>query len=387
MDSRADPSATRGSLIRRSAVGALTTLLSTFPSTAISQDVRSVRMSPPDATLAEEFTTISSVRELGNGQVLITDRREQRAVLADFRTGQVSPVAGRGQGPGEYSSPPQVFPLRGDSSLLVARTQRRWILMHGARIASTLPPDAQPLLQTQGLVLGTDTLGRVLSTRMPAPRPGVTQVSARDSLELVLVERGSGRSDTIARLRRMASTSKLEVDAQGREKSVSYDRPGVMPTEEIATIFADGAVAIARLNPFRVEWRLPNGSWIRGDSVPIRPVRLDARQKQWYMKTIAGGGAPQRPETVSGWPETIPPFLSTVFPLVAASDGRLLVRRTRDAAHPDTRYLIINRQGLLEAEIALPARQSIVGFGRRHVYVIATDADGVQRLQRHPWAN
>jgi hypothetical protein len=32
-----------------------------------------------------------------------------------------------------------------------------------------------------------------------------------------------------------------------------------MQTEETAVVFQDGAVAVARLKPFRVDWRLPDG--------------------------------------------------------------------------------------------------------------------------------
>ena len=354
---------------------------------AAAQVVRAVTVKPPDAVLAEEFTAVSSIRELENGRVLLTDRREQRALVVDFRTGQVSPFARRGHGPGEYGSPPQIFQLAGDSSLLVARTQRRWLLLHGGMVVSTLPPDAPAIVQTQASIIGTDSLGRVLTTKAPQARPGVTVVSTRDSLELVLVDRNSGTSDTVARLRRMASRSSLTLDAQGREKESSFDRPGVMSTEETAAIFPDGAVAIARLDPFRIDWRFANGSWIRGDSLPVRPVALDARQKQWYMRAIAGDAAPQPPETLSGWPATIPPFLSTISPLTAASDGRLLVRRSRDADHNGTRYLIVNRRGQLDGEISLAPNISIVGVGRRSLYTTATDSDGIQRLQRHPWPN
>ena len=350
------------------------------------QSFRAIRLSPADALLGEEFIAVSSLRELSDGKVLVTDRREQRIVLVDFRTQQVSPVSRRGQGPGEYSSPPLLFPLAGDSSLLVARTQRRWILMHGPNVVSTLPPNDAALLAARSNVLGTDTVGRVLTSRAPSPQAGVTVITSRDSLALVFVDRASGQADTIARLRRATSRSTLTLDAQGKEKSSSFDQPGVMSTEEVAAAFPDGAVAIARLSPFRVDWRLPNGTWVRGDSLPIRPVPIDARQKQWYMKLQAGDDPPEPPETLGPWPSVFPPFLSGSSPLLAASDGRLLIRRPRDADHNDTRYLLINRRGQAEAELTLPSNSSIVGFGTHSAYVIVTDGDGIQRLHRHRWS-
>jgi hypothetical protein len=158
-----------------------------------------------------------------------------------------------------------------------------------------------------------------------------------------------------------------------------------MATEEVAAIFPDGAVAVARLCPFRIDWRLPSGRWVRGDSIPIRPVVIDAKQKRWYMKAIAGDKAPKAPETLSGWPAAIPPFLSNPFPLLVAPEGRLLIRRPRDADHNGTRYLVVDRRGKLIGEISLEPNLAILGFGRHHAFLAATDNDGVQTVRRHPW--
>jgi hypothetical protein len=349
------------------------------------QTVQSLSLQPSNGRLAEEFEALSSIRELGDGRLLLTDRRQQRLVLANLTTGQVSAIGRRGQGPGEYGSPPQVFQLRADSSLLVARTQRRWLLLDGASIVATLPPDGAALRETRGVVIGTDTLGWILTTRTPPQQPGVTVTGKGDSLALLLVERATGRADTIARLRRMPSRSTLSVDAKGRETAASYDVIGIMETEEVATIFPDGAVAVARLDPFRIDWRLSNGTWVRGDSIGIIPVRLDARQKQWYMRVAAGNEPPKAPETVSGWPDVFPPFFPSALTLVPATDGRLLIRRPRDADHQGTRYLVVDRRGQPSGEITLAANQTILGFGRSHVFVTSTDNDGVQTIQRHPW--
>src|SRR5688572_10525457 len=349
------------------------------------QTVQPLSLQPSNGSLTEEFEALSSIRELRDGRLLLTDRRQQRLVLANLATGQVSTVGRRGQGPGEYSSPPQVFQLRGDSSLLVARTQRRWLLLDGASFVATLPPDEAALRETRGIVIGTDTLGRILTTRTPPQQPGVTVTGKGDSLALLLVERATGRADTIARLRRMPSRSTLSVDAQGRETAASYDVIGIMATEEVATIFPDGVVAVARLDPFRVDWRLPSGAWVRGDSIAIRPMTIDTRQKRWYMQVTAGNEAPKAAETLSGWPAAFPPFYSSPVPLIPAADGRLLIRRPRDADHQGTRYLVIDRRGQLSGEITLTQNQSILGFGRSHVFVTSTDNDGVQTIRRHSW--
>ena len=37
------------------------------------------------------------------------------------------------------------------------------------------------------------------------------------------------------------------------------------------------------------------------------------------------------------------------------------------------------------ARLQLPPDHQIVGFGARSVYVVVTDEDDLQRIQRHPW--
>ena len=63
-----------------------------FVSLGTSQVGSQIKLPAANASLAEEFTVIGSVRELSDGRVLITDPREGRVVVADLRTGAVQQV-------------------------------------------------------------------------------------------------------------------------------------------------------------------------------------------------------------------------------------------------------------------------------------------------------
>lgn len=89
------------------------------------------------------------------------------------------------------------------------------------------------------------------------------------------------------------------------------------------------------------------------------------------------------PDVLMDWPEVIPPFASNS--LVGSSDGRLLIRHEKSADHPETVYDVVDRAGVLERQLRMPANLQIVGFGATSVYVAARDEDGIQRLQRHAW--
>jgi hypothetical protein len=71
--------------------------------------------------------------------------------------------------------------------------------------------------------------------------------------------------------------------------------------------------------------------------------------------------------------------------LVAVPDGSLLILRTPTADHPGHRYDRINRRGQLIGWVELPAAEQLAAIGVRGAYVVSTDEDGIQRLQRHPW--
>lgn len=344
-----------------------------------------VRLQPPDAKLDEEFTILGSVRELSDGRVILTDPREMRMVVADLRTGKVEPIGRTGDGPGEYRMPAPVRALSGDSSFMADLLGLRWLLLDGARIVATIPPDAPAILVTGGLALGADVNGFVLSTKGPPPRTGAWEYGKGDSTASVRVARATGRADTVAWLRRAPGRGSMTVAADGRVVSSSASRQTLTVGEE-ALLFTDGWLAVTRLEPYRVDWRAPDGRWIHGAPLPVPLIKLDDREKRASVeRTARGSSQPARsPDTIKDWPATLPPY-TAASPLTASLDGRLLVMRQRSADHPETRYDVVNRRGILEVVITMPENERILGFGARSVYVVVTDEDGIQRVRRHPW--
>ncbi len=72
-----------------------------------------------DATYPEPFSYLSGVRELTDGRILAADPMSQVLLRIDLETGAVDTLGRHGKGPQEYEGPDQVFPLPGDSTLLV----------------------------------------------------------------------------------------------------------------------------------------------------------------------------------------------------------------------------------------------------------------------------
>jgi hypothetical protein len=347
------------------------------PIAAHGQQAPRLTLGPATASLSEEFSSLTWVREIKDGRLIVTDSRDGRVVVADPRTGKVEQISRRGQGPREYPSARPVWRINGDSSVMVD-SPRRWLLFDGARIVATLAPDAPGVAAAKGIPRGVDEVGHVYSSEfLPAAEKPIG-----DSTALVRIARANGQADTITRLSALVPR---RTSSPNKDGYFEFSLPTVAMADE-AVPFADGWVAVVRSNPYRVEWRAADGQWIRGAPLPFTSMRMDEKEKRAFMARLAAptGKTPSPPDSIPDWPATVPPYRSPVQ-LLAAVDGRLLVPRLATADNPEMRYDVVNRRGTLDAQLVLAANERIVGFGSGAVYVSVTDDDGIQRLRRHRW--
>lgn len=361
---------------RRSICATAVLLLGATPGEGYAQ-----RLAPADARLATEFIFIGSVRELSDGRVLISDPRERRVVVADMATGNIAQVGRAGRGPREYTSASSLRRLAGDSTLLIDGS-RRWVFFHGSRVVHTLPPDAPVARAAGGFELDVDTLGSVLVRIPRVVRRPAGDVRESDSIAVVHFRRvGTVRVDTIAYLRE--APRRLRTSREGGAMITRNTRVPFAVSEQ-ALLFPDGWTAIARLDPYRIDWRTPEGRILKGAPLPVTLEDLRPEDRRAVIDSY-----PPRPDgrpspiDLDAFPAKVPPFQREA--LLAAPDGRLLVRRTATASRPEGRYDIVDRAGRLAGHVVLSPNERIIGFGRRSVYVVSRDADGLERLRRHPW--
>lgn len=354
----------------------VTLLIAAFTSLSAQQAQR-LRLAPPNAALAEEFSYVTWVHELKNSRVIITDRGDGRIVVADLTSGTVTQIGRSGGGPREYSAARPVWWIGGDSALMID-PQRRWLLFDGAAIVATPGASMPAVAATRHTARGADTLGHVFTAGTVAGENG----PMGDSTALLRVTRSSGRVDTVGRLKAVVAR---QTSARNTDGFFSFQMPLVQTAEE-TVVFADGWIAIARLDPYRVDWRSVDGRWLKGAPLPVQARPLDDREKRAYMDRIANetGRPAQTADAITDWPEMVPPWRSPSM-LFAAPDGRAVIPRLASADSPETRYDVINRRGSFDGAVILAANQRIVGFGTRSVYVVSSDDAGLQRLQRHPW--
>jgi hypothetical protein len=339
------------------------------------QQVPRLTLAPANASLDEELSNLTWVRELKDGRLIVTDGRDGRIVLADLKSGKVEQISRKGQGPGEYPRALPVWSIGGDSSVMVD-AQQRWLLFDGPRVVATLPPDAPAVAAGRGLPRGADAVGHVYTA---AFLPGQGRPIG-DSTALVRVSRATGKPDTLTRLRALVARGGR--DSRG---NFNFSMPTIAMADEPA-VFADGWVAVVRTDAYRVEWRSPDGKWTRGAPLPFTTLRMNEREKRAYVDRVAraNGRGAMAIDSITDWPEMVPPYRSPAN-FVGSPDGRLLIQRLASAEHPETRYDLVNRRGTLDGQLVMPPNERIVSFGTASVYVAVTDDDGIQRVRRHPW--
>lgn len=351
--------------------------------TAVSfqQGPRTITLRAADATLAEPFTGIYSLRELADGRVLISDNSsENRLVVADLRTGSVNSIGRLGSGPGEFHQAGRLSELSADTTLFLDATRaRKWLMLVGDSIVATIPPDWPPMRGTRGDIHGADLGGRMLSVRGVGREKLANNVNRR-RLAAVLVSRKDGALDTVVHLR---GADEQVSRAGTRERPIMIVTQLMGSVDEQALLFPDGWMAIVRVEPYRVDWRLPNGTMRRGPDLPWEAPRSDATEKRAYDERRRKRlGERYRPGADYSWAERLAPIRSGSLP---TPEGFMLIARSQWSRVNDTRYDLVDRNGSLVGRLALPDSERVVGFGPRSIYVGVTDGDGFQFLRRHPW--
>lgn len=363
-----------------------------------------IDLPPADLTLqGRDFSRVRSVVELADGRVLLTDAIENSLYVIDLQTGESRTEGRAGEGPGEYWHVDHLYPLGGDSTLFVGEPPRLLLLV-GDRIVQGLEP-VYPRLgmgRTGETPWGVDRTGRVLGVAGFAfqPRSGWSRTHA-DSLYILLstgsvFDTAPSEPDTIARVGGQGRWGLVRVSSVaqmgGREVTMNSTLESPLASEGQGWLFADGWVALAHPDPYRVDWLSPGGEWTRGDPLPA--TRPEVTREEQCLAISRRSGAECDPDLYAGWPSRVPPFTMVVdqgwntpggTALHPGPHGLLLIRRTPTTAAPEMRYDVVDRTGTLRGAIRMPAGATIVGFGVESLYVVQKDEMDLLTLSRHPW--
>lgn len=347
-----------------------------------------ILLESPDARSAEPFSLLRDARELPDGRLLVTDWIEQRVAVVDLERGTVEDRGRIGAGPGEFRLPAGLLAFRGDSSLLVdLGNGRLTVLDENGRLGRSF----QPRDAAARAPRAADAEGRLYFTIPPwladRPLPG-------DTVELVAWDPATQERRTLVR-----------VHGSRRPSSDFAPIPRVpfvvFAAQDTWTAGPEGRIAIVREDGYRVEW-LSGGRTVAGPSYggaaqPVRPADRTAFVRSFLESSpVSGrgedGGLGLNPasslsresieQMVEGseFAETLPVFRAGDVRIDSA--GRLWVGlHSRDGEA--RRYDVFDSNGVRTTTVALRAGRHLLAVGRAHVYVVRTEDDGLQTIERY----
>jgi len=347
-----------------------------------------------DAAYPEPFSYLSGVRELTDGTILAADPISQVLLRLDLESGTADTLGRQGAGPQEYEGPDEVFPLPGDSTLLVDLGNGR---------LTVIDPEGTFVAWTPRTTKNESAPG---SIRIVDPR----FVDTAGNIYLTAPCWLGGPPDSTA-IHRVDRESDVETPVAsiwipaGARFPRGGKRPTLVPVDRWA-VGADGRVAVVRANGYSVDWYLPDGSIIQGppndaETFPVGPAEKEAQvelSKANAIFTIASGpaGRIESMQTSRGlppgttrevddfeWPKVLPVFRRALV----STRGEAWVERYMPAAGLG-RVEVFDEQGIGLGFIELPARSNVIGFGARAdagatVYLARTDDVGLIWLERH----
>ena len=205
-------------------------------------------LGPPDVVFPGDFGYVHTAVELSDGHVLVADPLGKALYRVDMENGRRTVVGSIGQGPGEYRQPDAVWPIRGDSILLVDLGNAR--LVHiGPDLAfgrshpiATFSGDDAPVMVLPAAV---DEEGHAFVSVLGGYPPPDSGAILRIGLTMATV-------DTIARYK-LREYEITETD------DGTYVIPIRMSPQDAWGVAPDGSVVIVRAGHYGVNWFLPNG--------------------------------------------------------------------------------------------------------------------------------
>ena len=350
-----------------------------------------VKLTSPNATLAEDFSAIRGVRELADGRVLVSDYIDQRVVLVDLARGTVILRVTKGGGPLEARLPTRLIPVPGDSTILTDLGNNRLQLLDGqGRVVRTIAAEHQGVMGLHGV-----DAGGALYYAVPGWAEGLAELP-NDSVRIVKWNPRTGAVDDIAVIQGERMRSDIREPARTpRIPTIGY------AAGDGWTVSDRGVVRIVRAGGYRVESRAPGSAPILGPSYAYATRPVTAEEKLAYVRRFAestptsgkgeNGGMGFSPTLSQAdimamargtqFAERHPMF--NPGDVVAAPGGRLWVGRGAEDGKP-VLYDVFDDGGRRVSTVELLPGRRVISIGRQSVYVVAESESGIQHLERHP---
>jgi hypothetical protein len=319
------------------------------------------QLGPATDTVSTPYSDVTDAAWLGGDRWAVIAPSNDAADIVDFSRQQVLPLGGpRSQ---ELRNPTTLFAAHDTLYVGDWGMRRTGLWTPAGRLVRSIP--------SGDAVRGTlprarDSAGRFYLDLYP--RAGPDGSGNRDSAAVLRVDPGFTRPDTIARLAPL-DIAEVVGDAGRRfERRVfgGIDRWGVG---------SDGSVWVARTFENRVDWRTPEGKWIRGQPLPDRVLEVTRYDRELFVR----GFPPELRATAQELPfaPLKPPFEAGL----TSAAGEVWLEKSRAPADSVRQYHVVDRRGRLVREVRLPGRGRILSVGSDAALVAESTPDGTRLLR------
>ncbi len=256
------------------------------------------RIDKADAALDSVFTTVSVVRTLSSGKLLVLDVRGQRIGLLepDLRSMRMIADTG-GKAPIPFLGVGGFIPGRADTTFFVdTRSLALVSIDRDGKFgrAMAIPSAASGAALSGGTrgFPGFDARGRLVF-RGQFPIPPLPSVGSDGFVEmpvadlphpLVRLDLSSRVLDTVANLRSAPSQMAFQRDPEGRASIYSTDNP--LPVADDWAVLPDGTIAVVRVMDYHVDYYGADGRVRAGPKLPWDWQRLDDAMKVAFIDSV-----------------------------------------------------------------------------------------------------
>ncbi|HEX2249067.1 MAG TPA: hypothetical protein VHH32_01885 [Gemmatimonadales bacterium] len=322
------------------------------------RDAEIVEVTAAGDTLLTSYGEIAEAVWLGDKRWAVLAQPEEAVAIADFGRRATRRVGADKQ----LRNPSTLF--FAEDTLYVGDWGLRRLTLWGpdARLSRTIPA---PAVTRGSLPQARDSAGSYYLDLYPPPGPDGS--GNRDSAAIVRSNPELTSVDTIARLAPFDIAEVVGEAGRRFERRVfsGNDHWGVLP---------DGSVWLARVYDNRVDWRSPDGQWIRGEPLPDRVLEVTRYDRELFLRRFP----PELRRTARELPFAAlkPPFEAGL----TAPTGEVWLEKSRAPADSTRRYHVVDQRGRLVREVRLRGQGRIVALGSNSGLIAEAVSEGTRLI-------
>lgn len=393
-------------------------VLATAGSRLTAQSAPAARpVGPILATSTEPLGSVSQVRALPGGRVIVNDNTGRRVIMFDSLLQHVTVIADStsATGIGYSSRLGGLIAYRGDSTLFADPSSLALVLLdaNGKLVRTLAPPQANQMNGLIGGPFGTpgvDARGRLVfraPIAPPPPRNFSEPPPLPDSALIVRFDFANRALDTVVKWRvPLVHRVITNLVVNGRSLMQVSSVVDPIPWTDDWAVLADGTIAVVRGRDYRVDFFDGNDKMRSAPKIPFEWQRLTDEDKSAILDSVrtemekvrdASARRDSLARAESGRPGSPTPMPALQFVSISEmpdyrpafrqgsargdADGNLWIR-TSKMFKGGTVYDVINKKGALIDRVQVPPGRVIAGFGPGGVVYMGVVDGEITRLER-----